>query len=291
MYNFLVRILAMFIPVRSWRHAFRKKMNRNAAFGDLENVFTEIKIKRDTVLKNKDICETIILGSSHGAYGINPEFIRNDCFNLCTNSQDLFTAEHVFDYMKKELPHLKNVILIIDVFTRGWCLERTSAKHICASYQYLYGFKYPMFQDEHNYLKQCKKLDRQHLHTTENKNGYLNPPKLLFTDTVESRVNAHMREHNRKESQYHSLKNIVNSTSCEKEITFSILILPTRSDYKKLLPDNLVLNEVKQIIKGTNVKIFDFSNDPDFKDEDFYDYDHLNPHGAEKLSKKLKGKR
>ena len=279
----------MFIPARSWRHAFRKKMNRNAAFGRMENVFAEIKNKRDTVLKNKDICKTIILGSSHGAYGINPEYIGNDCFNLCTNSQDLFTAEQVFDYMKKELPYLKNIVLITDVFSRGWRLECTSAKHILASYQYLYGFKYPMFQDEHKYLKQCKKLDRQHLYATENKNGYLNPPKLQFTDTVEARVKAHLREHNRTVSQYFCLKNMVNSIGYS-DGSFMVLILPTRSDYRKLLPDDLVLNEVKQITKGTNVKIFDFSDDPDFKDEDFYDYDHLNPKGAEKLSKKLKGK-
>ena len=68
-----------------------------------------------------------------------------------------------------------------------------------------------------------------------------------------------------------------------------MLIPPVRSDYQKLVPEGLLSSEVKKLIKGTKAQLFDFSNDLDFSDEDFYDYDHLNPIGAEKLSKKLKG--
>ena len=212
--KFLLNLMLAFIPLQTWRKALRKKIRQKSLFGGLGGIFTEIKTKRNTVLADKDSCNIIALGSSHGAYGFNPEFIGKNCFNLCTNSQDLYTAEKVLEYMLKNLPNLKKVILFLDIFSKGWSLEHTSAKHICASYQYLYGIQYPLFNDKHNYLKQCKKLDLKILIPSENKNGYLNPPKLNFTDSVEDRVQAHLREHNRKLSQYDHLKNIVNSMCC-----------------------------------------------------------------------------
>ena len=236
--KFLIQFLAAFIPVKSWRKNFRKKMNRNNLFGDLKTVFTEIKTKRDTVLMHKDSCQIIALGSSHGAYGLNPEFIGKNCFNLCTNSQDLYTSKEVLKYMQQKLPHLKTVLVCLDVFTRGWCLERTSAAHICASYQYLYGIRYPLFKDNHRYLKTCEKLDKQTLQFTANKNGYLYPNPLNLTDSLQTRIQGHLREHNREQSQYHYLTEMIQSLG--RDINLYILIAPVRSDYQKSLPKNLL---------------------------------------------------
>lgn len=287
--KFLINLMLAFIPIQAWRKALRKKIRRKSLFGGLGDIFMEIKTKRDIVLAHKDSCNIIALGSSHGAYGFNPEFIGKNCFNLCTNSQDLYTAEKVLRYMLKKLPDLKKVILFVDVFSKGWSLENTSAEHICASYQYLYGIQYPLFNDKHNYLKQCKKLDLKKLIPGENKNGYLNPPKLNFTDSVEARVQAHLREHNRELCQYGHLKNIVSLMEHKDNLGGVFLVIPPyRSDYQKLLFDDLLSSEVKKLIDGTKAQLLDFSKDGDFSDKNFYDYDHLNPTGAEKFSKKLK---
>lgn len=284
----IIRLLSAFIPVKSWRKSFRKKLNRRNLFGDLQSVFTEIKTKRDTCLAHKDSCKTIALGSSHCAYGINPKFISEDCFNLGSNSQDLYTAEHLLKYMQKQLPHLKKVILFLDVFTRGLCLERITAEHICASYQYLYNIHYPLFADKKHHLINCAKLDKRQLNVIENQNGYLMPPKVSCTYSVEERVQGCLREHNREISQYNHLINMIQLLADDK-IEMIILIPPVRQDYQALLPHNLLLSDAQQLTKGTNVQVLDFSYDKDFTNDDFYDYDHLNPTGAEKLSIKIKG--
>lgn len=289
MRRFFIKLISIFIPVKSWRKAFRKKMKHKDVFGNLRSVFQTIKVKRDTVLKNKKSCEIIALGSSHGAYGLNPTFIGQNCFNLCSNSQDLYTAEYVFEYMKERLPHLKKVILFFDVFSRGWRLDKTSATNICAAYTHLYGINYPFYEDKENFLKKCRALDKKKLKEFDNENGYLNPKKMGFTETVEDRVNFHLREYNREEPQYEYLKNIIKSIKDDQKINMAILIPPLRQDYQKLLPENLLLNDAKELTKGTKVQIWDFSSDKDFTDDDFYDYDHLSSQGAEKLSKKLKG--
>lgn len=288
MHKIFVRILAAFIPVKSWRKAFRDKMRRKDIFGDLRSAFTEIKAKRDTVLRHKDSCEIIVLGSSHVAYGINPAFIGPNCYNLGSNSQDLYTARQLLEYLRPQLPKLKKVILCIDVFSRGWCLDRTSAEHICAAYTYLYGINYQLFNDRHNYLKKCKALDNEPLLTVANINGYLNPPKLNFTDTAESRVKLHLKSHNRECSQYAHIENIVKNKDLCSRLQIILLLPPLRRDYQELLPPNLLANDIRPLIADSTVRVLDFSSDSDFMFDDFYDFDHLNPRGAEKLSKKLK---
>ena len=285
--KYLIKFLSLFIPIKSVRKSFRQKMNKLNAFGDLATVFTEIKTKRDTVVDHKSLCKVIILGSSHGAYGINPEFVGEDCFNLCSNSQDLYTSKRILTYMQKELPNLQKVVICLDVFSKGWNLSRTSAEHICASYQYLYGIDYPLFVDHHNNLKRCKKLDKLDLKVKENKNGYLNPPRLILTNSAEERVKSHLREHNREQTQYCHLTDMI-QLCVSKNIDVYILIAPVRKDYQVLIPQNLLLTEAQKLA-DEKAKVVDFFNDSDFINEDFYDFDHLNPIGCKKLSIKLKG--
>ena len=170
MKKFIIKILCNLIPIKSWRKKLRTKLNRENLFGNLDDIFKEIKNKKETVLNNGISCEIIALESSHGAYGINPEYINKNCYNLCSNSQDLYSGYNVFLYLKDKLPNLKHLILLVDVFSKGWHLENTSAQHICASYKYLYNVNYPLFIDSENYLKKCKKLDK--IMSIPNKNMY-----------------------------------------------------------------------------------------------------------------------
>ena len=288
MKKFIIKMLCNLIPVKSWRKKFRAKLNRENLFGGLDDIFNEIKIKKETVLNKANTCEVIALGSSHGAYGFNPEFVNENSFNLCSNSQDLYSGYGIFSYLKENLPNLKHLILFIDVFSKGWHLECTNAKHICASYKYLYDIDYPLFEDDQNYLKKCQKIDKIKLNPSKNSNGYLEPPKLTILDTVQQRVDGHMKEHLREISRYIYIYKIADIVK-DKGTKMSIVFPPLRKDYSDLLESKLLLKSIEEMNLSKNIKILDFTNDNDFNDDDFYDYDHLNPKGAEKFSKKLKG--
>ena len=283
MKKFLIKLLLNLIPVRDWRRTLRTKINRDNLFGNLDEVFREIKVKKQTVLDNAKNCETIMLGSSHGAYGLNPIFISDKCYNLCTNSLDLYTISKIIFYYKEKLPNLKNIFLLIDVFSRGWCLEKSSAEHICASYKSVYGIEYPLYKDTKRYLKQCSKLDKLKYCNLKNDNGYLYPPKIDFYGSVKERVDGHLKEHDRSISQYHYITEI-----SELGLNIVLIFPPLRKDYENFLKPNFLFDSIKDLEIKNNVRILDFTSDKDFCNDDFYDCDHLNTIGAEKLSKKIK---
>lgn len=282
--RFVVMALAALLPVRSWRTAFRRKMNGKGPFANLKGAFAEIKAKRDAVLQGGDACRIMVLGSSHGAYGVDPRFIGADCFNLCSNSQDLYTAEQLFMYMRKRLHNLEKVVVLLDVFSRGWRLERTSARHICAAYNYLYGVQYPECRNLKGLLRRCRKLDGREIHVAMNHNGYLAPPRLDLADTVADRVGSHLKNYRRKDSQYVHLDNIVRNGD---GLGIVVLIPPLRSDYRQLLPKGVPQDDARKLLAGTEARVVDLSSDASFTDDCFYDYDHLNSRGAEMLSRKL----
>lgn len=60
-----------------------------------------------------------------------------------------------------------------------------------------------------------------------------------------------------------------------------LIFPPLRRDYQQLLPPNLLANEIRPLIADSAVRVLDFSSDSDFMVDDFYDFDHLNPRGAE----------
>lgn len=267
----------------SFRH---KKINNR--FGDLKNVFYEAKQKQRVLYKNKKSVRGVFLGSSHVAYGFNPDFCVDGFYNLGSNSQDLFTASKVFEYVVEHCPNLKTVVIGIDVFSRGWDLSRTSAKHICTTYKYLYKVNYRPDNTDVDMFNKCYKLNRKKFRRNFNINGYLLPPALQFTDTVEQRVEGHLREHKRKVSQYVYICDMHNIAK-KYNVQMFICLMPARRDYVSMLPNSDGLYaDLYELVKERCIPIINFYDSAEFNDSDFYDYDHLNTFGAEKFSKNIR---
>lgn len=284
--RFLAKFLSAFIPIKSWRKKVRHILMN--PFGTLPAIFAEIKLKRDAVAGFKGN-EGLVLavGSSHCAYGFDPSVIDGFAvFNLGANSQDLYTMYHLVHYWIKYADAISKVIVFVDVFHRGSCIAKTSAKHICASYNYLYGIEYPGVKDIGKWVKKCRAFDWTHIINTNSfTNGYLKPPELaLFgLGNAEERVRAHMHEHNRQCSQYPWLVKLV-SLAKSRAIETVLVVPPLRKAYLQLLPIDLA-KELCEL--NLSVKILDYSHDEDFCDDDFHDFDHLNDVGAKKLARKI----
>lgn len=282
----LVKSVCVLVPRKRWRKALRKKLlpaQKNPAFATFEQAFLEIKTKKSQLLKSKNEIKHLFLGSSHVAYGFNPLFFKNGAFNAGSNSQDLFTSFYLFSVVRDMLPNLKNILLGYDVFSRGWNLSRTSASHICSAYKYLYNIDYEPPNYEKGYIKKCSEFNKFNLKGEGG--GYLNPPEPAVTDDVFKRTDGHMKEHNRENSQHIWIEKLADM---RKNAEFTLITFPVRQDYREMCRQKgLSFKEIDEMAERLHIRYLNFFDDADFIYEDFYDFDHLNPQGAEKFSKKL----
>ena len=87
MKKFLITILAFFIPVLfvlvGLEYIVRKAPN-------------EYQYKAQWMEKNADRVETLILGTSHAFYGINPSYLGPNAFSLAASAQCLQYDEFLF---------------------------------------------------------------------------------------------------------------------------------------------------------------------------------------------------
>ena len=87
MKKFLIILLAFFIPVlcvlAGLEYMVRKAPN-------------EYQYKAQWMEKNADRVETLILGTSHAFYGINPSYLGPNAFSLAASAQSLQYDEFLF---------------------------------------------------------------------------------------------------------------------------------------------------------------------------------------------------
>ena len=107
------------------------------------------KFKYEWMQQNANEVETLILGSSHSYYGIQPKYLKGKAFNLANPSQlleqDLFLLKYWSDkYMK-----LKTVILPISYFS---LFAKDLASYRCRYYRiYMDCDLYPSYSFSYNF--------------------------------------------------------------------------------------------------------------------------------------------
>lgn len=108
MKKFLITLLVFFIPVlcvlAGLEYMVRKAPN-------------EYQYKAQWMEKNADRVETLILGTSHAFYGINPSYLGPNAFSLAASAQSLQYDEFLFFKYAPKCKNLKTVILPISYFT------------------------------------------------------------------------------------------------------------------------------------------------------------------------------
>src|SRR5690606_6316134 len=77
----------------------------------LRQIPNDYKAKTHFLNTNASNVETLILGSSHTMYGINPKYIDNSAYNLSHVSQTIDIDFELLKHYKSKMPHLKHVIL------------------------------------------------------------------------------------------------------------------------------------------------------------------------------------
>ena len=255
-----------------------------------------VGLKKKIGFENKSAqTETLVLGSSHGQYSFIPQ---KGEYNLCLPSQDLYYSYALYNKYCSQMKQLKNIILYYSVFSRGFELVKSSEDCRCYHYEKIFGLKPSRlcYEERLNakYAPYGEKLATK-THKIRVSKSYLgeNPDikglkvkRIGMIDPAERAMKAY-KHYMRKTIQDKYILKILKSV--QKQHQHLILIIPpAHEDYKKALPDGKILFE--HIFKlatayKENMTVLDFYNRNDFDDCDWWDYDHLNPTGAEKFTK------
>lgn len=252
-------------------------------------------------LKDKKEINDIILGSSHGAYGLISSVIFNNetTINLCTDSQDLYRS---YKILKKclEKNAIKNIVLTFSLFSNSFMLDLVkSERDKCYLNEIIFNIQ-NRYQDS-RYDKKYKKLIKLYMkYYLTNKyfgrnyrdcNGDKIGKRIFFSNNinVETRVSGHIKHNKRNINELIWLNKIIDLCK-QRNINIVIVVMPVREDYRaeafKHGSYKELFNDLIQICSQNNIKLLSYFNE-NIEDKYFGDFDHLTHDGALIISKKI----
>ncbi|MBE7442336.1 MAG: hypothetical protein HS119_07785 [Flavobacteriales bacterium] len=274
----------------------------------LRKIPNDYLYKKEYLDKYSNEIETLILGSSHSFYGLNPDFFSSSTFNAAHISQSLNYDYEIFKKYQDNLHNLKTLILPISYFTLYGKLENGSESWRVKNYVIYYGMNVAnSFVDYAEVLSNQPKVNRKKFYgyyIKSNHDQYISCSELGWGTPIQSKDlvetgKAAAERHTKADITSDFNNNIFNNNQqilntiikwCKKQnIKVLLLTLPAYTTYRQ----NINLEQYGITIKTANkiasqydnciyVNLFDDTN---FVAKDFRDADHLSEIGAEKLSK------
>ena len=268
----------------------------------LRQIPNDYKLKRTYLDEHASEIETLILGSSHSFYGINPEYLESNSFNASYLAQTLEFDLEILRKYEDQFQRLKYVILPISYPSLFETLEEKHNWRI--SYYVIY---YNIFSPSvKHYAEVLSKrpdfnyrvIKRYYL---EGENGLLSSesgwPDTFYGvegDFVESGKKAALRhtfDITRNYDTNISILSSIISFCARKNLKLLLFTPPSHETYiNKLEPEQLKLavetaNELAK--RHSHVSYENYLNDQSFSVSDYYDADHLNEEGSRKLTLRI----
>lgn len=262
--------------------------------------------KRNHLDSNKERIETLILGSSHAFYNVNPVHLEGAAFNAANPAQSLRYDLLLIQRYIADMPHLQTVILPVGYPTLFFELGDTPENWRLTHYARDFGF--PISPDHLQYrffiLSKMLKWNLEDIETHYFRKSKVHKMSDLGWGTdfsgnregkIEKSAKASIFWHTAPNSKHvdanrRFLEQIAQLCS-EKDIQLLVINPPLHPAYSERRdPDQVeVTDRVLQelVVRYPRMKVLDFSSAAGFGDGDFYDGDHLNEVGAEKLSVKI----
>ncbi|MGU3422086.1 hypothetical protein [Methylobacterium sp. D54C] len=271
---------------------------------ETEIYFAKLEAKRNTFMEVGPDVDTIIIGSSHGEYGIDPAHIDGS-FNLCTISQDLSQSAMMYGWAARRNRHLRQVVVLYSIFSYGFDCLKTSEKGRAVFLRRAFGFGWPQHLDDllwtmdlHIPWPDFSDVP-PHLY-----NGFTRSDDVFFfaqdANQLARRVARHVALSEQRYAggeQFARLAAIL-AFARRRGDRVCVVIPPVRDDYRAALPADLPLfRKVRALCERCDAQLVDeFSND-EYAGADFGDPDHLRPAGdgarrlSERVGQGLRGRR
>ena len=266
----------------------------------IRKIPNDYQLKKDYLDKNAAEINTLILGSSHTFYGLNPEYFSKKTFNAAYVSQSLDLDYEILKKYDSKLKNLKTVIVPISYFSLFETLDTDMEKWRIKNYVIYYNFpnKYH-FTDNFESLDNDITLNVKKTikHYVLNK-SYITSSNLGWGTNFNSKNKEKLKgtisakRHTAKNSDLYddNIKSLYKIIALCKKNNINIVYITTPTD--KSYYENLNKIQIEKTIKtitelvknNSNCYYLNLLNSEKFTKEDFYDADHLNEIGAKKLS-------
>ena len=266
----------------------------------IRKIPNDYQLKKDYLTRNASEINTLILGSSHTFYGLNPEYFTEKTYNAAYVSQSLDLDYEILNLYESKLKNLKTVIVPISYFSLFETLETDVEKWRIKNYIIYYNFenKYNFtdnFESLNNDIKLNVKKAVKHYFRDESfitssnlgwgTNFNFENKKALngaFTAKKHTVKNFNLYDDNLK-----TLQKII-ALCKENKIRIVFITTPTHESYYQNL-NSIQLEKTTKTISdlvknNSNCIYLNLLKSEKFTNEDFYDADHLNEIGAKKLS-------
>jgi hypothetical protein len=262
------------------------------------------KTKNEYMLNHASEVETLILGSSHSFYDINPGFLDCKAFNLANIAQDLQYDNYLLSHYSDGYRNLKTVIIPISYFTffSTPCKEQDDHSNLITNYHIYMDCPYGKWQIKYNfefcYLTVFKGKILAYLKNRVRNcselgwgNDYISSNKIKDAE-VNSAKNA-VERHTYNDWKYLKrnldyFTDIVNFCKV-RSIKLVMVTTPKYHSYYDLVDNTTQQKETFRLIEELknkyDIPYYNYLKDPRFVADDFYDADHLNEKGAEKFTK------
>lgn len=290
----------------------------------LRNMNTLYREKKNGLITHAHEVEILILGNSHAARGVDPDYFTDYAFNVAHAGQSIYFDKELTFQNLKLLKKLKYVFISLDYHSlyfssqKGdrniWSYYGNGIKHPSENYTkadispFLFGY-FPRVSfsflrkdllAKWEYRNHAKYLNFNTeigvIKTDALTKGFIsfsctNP--LDFNDNYYlERMNGHDQSINNsteKEMVLNELDDLITKLH-SKGITPIFFSTPTFKDFNKILdPDIITHNNLitKKLCAKYNMEFWDYSTNNNFIQDEFFNPDHLNKKGAVRFSKML----
>lgn len=274
--------------------------------GALRNVPNGYGYKRDYLDKHKTEIETLVLGSSHGYYNIDPQYLKGHAFNAANPAQSLRYDMLLLERYISDMPMLRTVILPVGYPTLFFELGHTPESWRLTHYARDFGLPITPehFRNQFFVLSKMLKWNLEDIETHYWRRAKVYKMTDLGWGTdyggnregkIEKSAKASIFWHTAPKSPYlqdnKDFLEAIAQTCTDKGVSLLIVHTPLHEAYRERM-DSDQLQSMERIvlelaIKYPKVSVLDYSKDEAFGEADFYDGDHLNEIGARKLSEKI----
>lgn len=267
----------------------------------LRNIPNRFQLQNEYILESGSEIETLIIGSSHTEFGINPEYLESAAFNLSNVSQTVDVDFKLLKHYQKFLPNLKTVIIRLSYATlyerlndskEAWRMKDYTIYQHLDSEGIAFNSEILSVSLSLNinriYDYYILKLDE----VKSNSLGWGTEAVSSKSKNLDTTGEIVVKKHTIENLEYFEANqdsfNAIVDFAKENSIEIIVITLPAYESYFKNMEENQIENTIhfgKNLAKTyPNVRYLNFLEDKRFNKSDFYDADHLNEIGARKFS-------
>jgi len=273
----------------------------------LQNIPNDYSYKNDYLDENAEKIETLILGSSHSFYGVDPVYFSGQSFNASQISQPLNFDFEILKKYEESFQELKTIVLPISYFSLYYNLETSVEFWRVKNYMIYYDLNSSESLEDYSEVLSnklninLKKLMRCYVNNDKaifcSEKGWgtsyksENAVDLLKAGPIAAKIHTKERDSSVVQEVFKENVQVLNSLlgwSEKRNIKVLLFTPPAYHTYYENLDDeqlSITLDKTRKICsKYDNCIYNNMMRDTSFVAADFFDSDHLSEVGTKKLS-------